>query len=183
MHEKRCSNFFSIALIIFVGLLYGLTAKEFAVTLGKTINWLSIIIGIVVGGFGIYIWFYDRKNARKATLYFPLFFACRGIIEIIKDHEKLGDDRSRNRFASCASTLDEIVYKHGSIIYLKKVDDLSRFLFLKEAIDVNRKFVEKRGWDVLKSKFKSDEFKEVESYANTLLSRCKEEVKEIKELP
>jgi hypothetical protein len=64
MHEKRCSNFFSIALIIFVGLLYGLTAKEFAVTLGKTINWLSIIIGIVVGGFGIYIWFYDRKNAR-----------------------------------------------------------------------------------------------------------------------
>ena len=187
MHGKRCSNFFSITLIIFVGLLYGLTANESAVTLEKTINWPSIILGIAVGiaglGLNIYIWFYNRANARKATLYFPLFLACRGIIEIIKDHEKLGDDRSRNRFASCASTLDEIVYKHGSIIYLKKVDDLSTFLSLKEAIDVNLKFVEKRGWDVLKSKFKSDEFKEVESYANTLLSRCKEEVKEIKELP
>jgi predicted membrane channel-forming protein YqfA (hemolysin III family) len=112
------------------------------VTLEKTINWSSIIIAIVVGIAGVVlnicIWFYDRKNTRKATLYFPLFLACRGIIEIIKDHEKLGDDRSRNRFASCASTLDEIVYTHGSIIYLKKVDDLSRFLFLKEAIDVNR---------------------------------------------
>ena len=185
MLGKRCSNFFSIAIIIYVGLLYELTANESAVTLEKTINWPSIILGIV-GALGVlvsvYNWFYDRKNTRKATLYFPLFLACRGIIEIIKDHEKLGDDRSRNHFASCASTLDEIVYKHGSIIYLKKVDDLSRFLFLKDAIDVNRKFVEKRGWDILKSKFKSDEFKEVESYANALLSRCKEEVKEIKEL-
>ena len=179
---KSPSIFYSVV-IIFVGLLYGLTAMEIVVTLGKTINWLSIFIGIVGALFGIYIWFYNRANARKATLYFPLFLACRGIIEIIKDHEKLGEDRSRNRFASCARTLDEIVYKHGSIIYLKKVDDLSRFLSLKEAIDVNRKFVEKRGWDVLKSKFKSDELKEVVSYANTLLSRCKEEVKEIKELP
>ena len=185
MHGKRCSNFFSITSIIFVGLLYGLTANESAVTLEKTINWPSIILGIV-GALGVlfsvYIWFYDRKNARKATLYFPLFLACRGIIGIIKDHEKLGDDRSRYLFASCARTLDEIVYKHGSIIHLKRVDDLSTFLSLKDAIDENIDFVEKRGWGVLKSKF-SDEFKEVESYANTLLSRCKEEVKELKKLP
>jgi hypothetical protein len=62
------------------------------------------------------------------------------------------------------------------------VDDLSTFLSLKDAIDENIDFVEKRGWGVLKSKF-SDEFKEVESYANTLLSRCKEEVKALKKLP
>jgi len=109
---KSHSIFYSVV-IIFVGLLYGLTAMEFVVTLGKTINWLSIFIGIVGALFGIYIWLYDRANARKATLYFPLFLACRGIIEIIKDPEKLGDDRSRNLFASCARTLDEIVYKQA----------------------------------------------------------------------
>jgi hypothetical protein len=62
------------------------------------------------------------------------------------------------------------------------VDDLNTFLSLKKAIDENLEFIEKQVWYVLKSKFKSDEFKEVGSYANTLLSRCKEEVKEIKEL-
>ena len=143
MHGKRCSNFFSITIIIFAGLLYGLTANESAVTLEKTINWSSIILGIAVGiaglGLNIYVWFYNRVNARKATLYFPLFLACRGIIGIIKDHEKLGDDRSRNLFASCARTLDEIVYTHGSIIHLKRVDDLSTFLSLKEAIAVSPK--------------------------------------------
>jgi len=178
---KRLPNFFSIAFII--GLLYILTAMEFAVTLGESINWLSIIIGIGGVLFGIYIWFYDRANARKATLYFPLFLACRGIIEIIKDHETLGDDRSRNLFASCARTLDEIVYTHGSIIHLKSVDDLNTFLSLKKAIDENLGFIEQRNWAALKDRFKSNELKEVESYANTLLSRCKEEVKNIKKLP
>ena len=176
-------KFFSIGLIKFVGLLYELTAEEFAVTLGKSINWLSIIIGITGALFGIYIWFYDRANARKATLYFPLFLACSGIIEIIEGYEKLGDVRSRNLFASCASTLDEIVYRHGSIIHFKRVDDLSTFLSLKKAIDENLEFIKQRNWAALKDKFKSKELKEVESYANTLLSRCKEEVKEIKELP
>ena len=188
MHGKICSNFSSITLIIFVGLLRGLTAKEFAVTLGKAINWSSIIIGIAVCIAGlvlnIWIWLYTRKNARKATLYFPLFLACRGIIEIIKDPEKLDDYRSRNLFASCARTLDEIVYKHGSIIHLKRVEDLSTFLSLRDAIDENIDFVEKESWADLKEKFKSYTFKkEIDSYANTLLSRCKEEVKELKKLP
>ena len=179
-----------IFLVIFVTTIafflcfLGLTAMDFAVTLGKSINWLSIIIGIVGALFGIYIWFYDRANARKATLYIPLFLACRGIIEIIKDPDKLGDDRSRNLFASCARTLDEIVYKHGSIIHLKRVEDLSTFLSLKDAIDENVDFVEKESWADLKEKFKSNAFEEViDSYANTLLSRCKEEVKELKKLP
>jgi hypothetical protein len=182
MHGKKCSNFFSITLLIFVGLLYGLTAKEFAVTLGKTINWLGIIINIVVALFVIFSWFYTRKNARNATLYFPLFLACRGIIEIIEDPDKLGEDRSRNLFASCASTLDEIVYRHGSIIHLKSMDDLRTFLSLKEAIDENLEFIKEQNWAALKEKFKSDKLNEIESYANTLLSRCKEEVKKIQEL-
>ena len=157
----------------------GLTATE----LGESINWFSVIIGIAGALFGIYIWFYDRKNARKATLYFPLFLACRGVIELIKNHETLGEDQSRNLFASIAKTLDDIVYTHGSVIHLKKVDDLHAFLSLKQAIDENREFIEKRHWTALKDRFKSDELKEVEGYAHTLLSRCKEEVKEFKKLP
>jgi len=165
---------------------------EFAVTSGESINWLSIIIGLIglIGTiigiigvlFGVYIRFYDRKDMRKATLYFPLFLACSGIIEIIKNHETLGEDCSRNLFVSCTKTLDEIVYTHGSIIHLKRVDDLSTFLSLKKAIDENLEFMGGRNWVALKSRFKSDEFKKVKSYAEILLSRCKEEVKDIKEL-
>jgi predicted membrane channel-forming protein YqfA (hemolysin III family) len=161
------------------GLFLGVTAKE----LGESINWFSVIIGIAGALFGIYIWFYDRKNARKATLYFPLFLACRGVIELIKNHETLGEDRSRNLFASIAKTLDDVVYTHGSIIHLEKVDDLRIFLSLKKAIDENLEFIEQRNWAALKDKFKSEELKEVKSYATFLLARCEEEVKEIKELP
>ncbi len=95
----------------------------------------------------------------------------------------MGEDCSRNLFASCAKTLDEIVYTHGSIIHLKRADDLDAFISLKKAIDENLEFIEQRNWVALKGKFKSDEFKEIKSYANTLLLRCKEEVKDIKELP
>ena len=166
---------------------------EFAVTPGESINWLSIIIGLIglIGTiigiigvlFGVYIRFYDRKDMRKATLYFPLFLACRGIVEIVEDYDTLGEDCSRNLFASCAKTLDEIVYTHGSIIHLKRADDLDAFLSLKKAIDENLEFIEQRNWVALKSRFKSDEFKKAKGCAEILLSSCKEEVKDIKELP
>ena len=155
---------------------------EFAVVLGATINWLSAIIGVSGALFGIYIWFYDRENKKKATLYFPLFLACSGIIEAIKNHENLGEERTRDIFASCARTLDEIVYSHGSIIYLKKDDDLSRFLSLKKDIDMNLKRFEQHNWIALKGMFKGEEFKEIEKSANALMIRCSEEVKSLKKL-
>ena len=167
-------------------------ATEIGVALGGSINWLSAIIGIVGSMLAIisaYYWFCDRKNARSATLYFPLFLACRGIVEIIENHDKtdrhdgLGEDRSRNLFASCARTFDEIVYTHGSIIHLKGADDLNTFLFLKEAVDENLALVERLNWAALVGKFKRNELVEVKSCATTLLSRCKEEVNDLKELP
>lgn len=158
-------------------------ATEFAVTLGESINWTSTIIGIAGGIFGIYIWFYDRKNMRKATLYFPLFIACRGITEIIREPDALGENRCKNLFASSSKTLDEIIYSHGSIIHLKRAEDLNAFLSLKKIIDVNMEFIEKRSLEAMKDKFKGNEFKEVEHYANALLERCKEEVKYLKKLP
>lgn len=155
---------------------------EFAVVLGETINWLSAIIGVSGALFGIYIWFYDRENKKKATLYFPLFLACSGIIEVIKNHDTLGEERTRDIFNSCARTLDDIIYSHGSIIYLKKDDDLSMFLSLKKDIDKNLKLFEQHNWPTLKSMFNGEEFKEIEISANTLILRCGEEVKSLKKL-
>lgn len=120
---------------------------------------------------------------RKATLYYPLYLACRGITEILKDPNALGEDRCRALFASCAKTLDEIVYTNGSIIHLKRVNDLNTFLSMKKSIDENLEFIQERNWAAMKDRFDSKELKEVEKYANTLLSRCKEEVKEIRDLP
>jgi predicted membrane channel-forming protein YqfA (hemolysin III family) len=158
-------------------------ATEFAVTLGESINWTSTIIGIAGGIFGIYIWFYDRKNMKKATLYYPLFLACQGIIDIIKDPDALGEERCRAIFSSCAKTLDEIVYTHGSIIHLEKANDLKIFLAMKKGIDENLEFIQGRSWAAMKDKFINKELKEIESYAKILLSRCREEVKDIKNLP
>jgi hypothetical protein len=63
------------------------------------------------------------------------------------------------------------------------VDALNTFLSLKKAIDEALGFIERRNWAALESRFKNDEFKEVESYTDTLLSTCREKVKELKELP
>lgn len=160
-----------------------LNLTALAGSLGVSINWLSTIIGGIIGAiFSICVWFYERENAKKATLYYPLFLACRDIIEIIKNPESMGEERSRSLYASCAKTLDEIVYTHGSIINLKKGEDLNAFLSMKRTIDGNLEFIEKKHWTALKDKFNSKEFKEVERYAKVLISRCKEEVKDFKKI-
>ncbi|MCZ7384773.1 MAG: hypothetical protein O8C67_00505 [Candidatus Methanoperedens sp.] len=166
-----------------------LNITNLAVNPRESIN-LSTIVGIVGGVIGIlgaasgaYIWFVDRKNMRKATLYYPLYLACRGITEILKDPNALGEDRCRALFASCAKTLDEIVYTNGSIIHLKRVNDLNMFLSMKKSIDENLEFIKTKHWTNLIEKFKSKEFTKVKDYAEVLLLRCKEEVKEFKKIP
>jgi len=161
-------------------------ATEIGVAFGESINGLSAIIGIVGSILTIisaYYWFCDRKNARKATLYFPLYLACRGIIEIVKDNNVVGVDRSKDLLASCARTLDDIVYTHGSIIHLKGGCDLNNFIDLNKAVDETLGFVEGgRSQDELETKFASPEFKKVKNYAEPLLLKCKEEVKILREL-
>ena len=166
-----------------------MNTTELAVNMGGSINWVSTLIaitgalfGIMGVLFGIYIWFYDRRNMKKTTLYFPLFMTCYRIIDIIENYETLGEEHSRNLFASSAKTLDEIIYIHGSVIHLKRTDDLRKFLKMKKAIDENLEFIEKRNWLALQDRFKSDEFKDIKIYAEDLLKRCKAEVKEFKEL-
>ena len=159
-----------------------LNFTELSVNTAESINWLSPIIGISAALFAIYIWFYDRKNMREVTLYFPLFMTCHGIMDVIKNYDTLGEDHSRNLFISSARNLDEIIYTHGSIIHLKRVDDLRNFFDLKKAIDENLEFINTRSWPALVEKFESDEFKKIESYSMALLKRCTEEVKIFEEL-
>lgn len=159
-----------------------MNTTELAVNMGGSINWASTFIGITGVLFGIYIWFYDRKNMKKTTLYFPLFMTCYRIIDIIENYKTLGEEHSRNLFVSSAKTLDEIIYIHGSVIHLKRTDDLRTFLKMKKAIDENLEFIEKRNWLALQDRFKSNEFKDIKICAEDLKKRCEAEVKKFKEL-
>ena len=159
-----------------------MNTTELAVNMGGSINWVSTLIGITGVLFGIYIWLYDRSNMKKTTLYFPLFMTCYRIIDIIENYETLGEEHSRNLFVSSAKTLDEIIYIHGSVIHLKRTDDLRTFLKMKKAIDENLEFIEKRNWLALQDRFKSNEFKDIKICAEDLKKRCEAEVKKFKEL-
>jgi uncharacterized protein YqgQ len=114
---------------------------------------------------------------KKATLYYPLFFACQGIIDVINNFEILGEARSRSLFASCAKALDDIIYEHGSIIYLKNAEETGRLLAIKREMDIKLELVEKHNWIALKDIFKNDEFKKIEKDARTLIDICGNEEK------
>lgn len=161
---------------------------DLVVNPGESLN-LSTIIGIVGGVIGIfgafsgaYIWLIDRRNMRKATLFFPLFFACQGIIDVINNYEKLGEERSRHLLIFSAKTLDEIAYVHGSIIHFRRIDDISTFFSMKKAIDEKLESFEQHNWIILKNMFKSDEFIKIESGAKILLLRCSEEEKGLRKV-
>lgn len=155
----------------------------------ESINWMSTIIGIVgaVSGiagafFGIYIWIYDRKNMKRATLYFPLFLACSDIIKVIKKPHDLGEEQCRKHLENSAKTLDEIVYSHGSIVNLKRADDLQAFISIKKVFDERLDIIMKQHWDILTDTLKSNLFIEMKNNAETLLKTCKDEINELKEL-
>lgn len=161
---------------------------DLVVNPGESLN-ISTIVGIVVGVIGIfgsfsgaYIWLIDRRNMRKATLFFPLFFACKGIVDVINNYEKLGEESSRNNLVSSAKTLDEIIYVQGSIIHLRKIEDICTFFSVKKALDEKLESFEQHNWITLKNMFKSDEFKKIESGAKILLLRCSEEEKGLRKV-
>ncbi|HEY9246494.1 MAG TPA: hypothetical protein VIO11_06575 [Candidatus Methanoperedens sp.] len=148
---------------------------------------LSTIIGLAGGIIGIlgtlsgaYIWFVDRKNMKKATLYYPLYLACDGITYVIKNYRKLGAERSKDIFASSAKILDDIVYTHGSLVHLKNTEDLRTFLFMKKSIDEKFILIKESNLVILENMFDGQEFKEIDSNANALISICCKEVKGLK---
>jgi hypothetical protein len=153
---------------------------EFGMNPDESINLLSAISGLAGVLFGIYNWFYNKKNKKKAMLY-SLYLACYGIADVISNYEILGEERSRKKFISYAKSLDEI-YDRGSIADLQDVEDRRTFLSMKKDIDENLEFIEQQNWFALKDKFSSKEFKQIENKARALISRCYEEDKSFKEL-
>jgi hypothetical protein len=150
-------------------------------------DWITLTVssGLIASAFSVAINFYvrsrDEKKRKRKMLYYPLFLACKGIIEVTTNYKDLGETRTKELFISNAKMLDEIASSHA-IVYLEG-KNLHEFLQMKNIIDENFRFVETRNLGYLESRFESKSFKEVKKYANNLCSLCQEEVKELQDLP
>jgi len=150
-------------------------------------DWITLTVssGIIASAFSVAVNFYvrsqDEKERKRKTLYYPLFLACKGIIEVTTNYESLGEVRSKELFISNAKMLDEIASNHA-MIYLEG-KNLHEFLQMKNIIDQNLRFFETRNWAFLEDLFKNKNFKEIKQYANNLYYLCQEEVKELQNLP
>lgn len=150
-------------------------------------DWITLTVssGIIASAFSVAINFYvrsqDEKDRKRKMLYYPLFLACNGIIEVTTNYKSLGETRSKELFISNAKMLDDITSNQG-IIYLKG-KNLHEFLQMKKIIDENLRFFERRDWGFLKDLLESEKFKEIKRYANNLYSLCQEEVKGLQRLP
>jgi len=150
-------------------------------------NWITltassgIIASVFSVGVNLYLRSQDEKERKRKMLYYPLFLACNGIIEVITNYKSLGEYRSKELFISNAKILDEITSNHG-MIYLEG-KNLHEFLQMKKIIDENLRFFEVRDWGFLKDLLESKNFIEIKRYANNLYSLCQEEVKGLQRLP
>lgn len=150
-------------------------------------DWITLTVssGIIASVFSVAVNFYvrsqDEKERKRKMLYYPLFLACQGIIEVVTNYKSLGEDRSKELFISNAKMLDEIASSHA-MIYLEG-KNLHEFLQMKNIIDQNLRFFKTRNWVFLEDLFKSKNFKEIKQYANNLCSLCQEKVKELHNLP
>lgn len=158
-------------------------ATEIIETVSDQSNLVSIIIGSGIFGsiFGsistAILRHFDTNRKKKATLYYPLFLACTAIIEVVTEHEKLGMDYSIKQLISSSKTLDQIIYNHGSLIYLEGIN-LQTLLQMRVAINRNMQYIEGEiSWNNLKNLLKSQEFDEIKDDATYLLSISKNKVK------
>ncbi|PAV11865.1 hypothetical protein ASJ81_08650 [Methanosarcina spelaei] len=91
-------------------------------------------------------------------------------------------DYSIKQLISSSKTLDQIIYNHGSLIYLE-VNDLQKLLQMKAAINRNMQYIE---GDFTPNDFKnlinSQELDEIKNDAIYLLSLSKNNVKALKKI-
>ena len=125
---------------------------------------LADIIVTAIGSIGL--WLLDSRRRKKATLYYPLFFACDGIMRSIQEDELITPDQRRNLFEESVKTLDKLIYEYGTIIYLKS--NLKDFYVMKQNIEENRYLFDKDNWEFYKRIYKDEvEFKD---FINTTLA-------------
>jgi hypothetical protein len=158
-------------------------ATEILKTVSDQSNLISIIIGS--GIFGslstVILRNFDINNKKKATLYYPLFLACTSVIEVVTDHETLGMDNTKKQLISSSKILDQIIYNHGSLIYLEG-DDLQKLLQMKAALDRNIQSFADISWKSLRDLLKSQEFSDIKNEATCLLSISKNNVKALRKI-
>ena len=68
----------------------------------------------------------DEKERKRKMLYYPLFLACKEVVEVTTNYKSLGENRTKELYISNAKMLDEITSNHG-IIYLEG-ENLHNFL-------------------------------------------------------
>lgn len=156
---------------------------EIIETVNGQSNLISILIGSgIIGSISSLTFrYFDISNKKKATLYYPLFLTCTAIIEAVNEYEKIGYDNSRKQLISSSKILDQIIYNHGSLIYLEGID-LQKLLQMKADLDRNIQSFADITPKGLKDLLKSTEFIEIENNAIYLLSVSKQNVKTLREI-
>lgn len=155
-------------------------ATEIVSIMGNSIDMFKLVIGSGIVGaiFTLIIRYFDTENKKKATLYYPLYMACNGIIKVIKNHDSLGSDQGVYLFLSSAKTLNEIVFNSGSVIYLKG-DSLKQLLSMKSDIDEHIQLFETRSWEFLEDRLEDSAFQNIAIYAESLKELCQNNVKDL----
>ena len=110
---------------------------------------IDFIVGLLVGGSGTFVAWYNRKKELRATLYYPLWLACYNLLLLFDEINIYGGDETRGKglFNSAVQPLNDIMYSYGTTVHLKGglkksgEDYLSIFFRVKRIIDLNHKSV------------------------------------------
>jgi len=110
---------------------------------------IDFIVGLLVGGAGTFVAWYNRKKELRATLYYPLWLACYNLLLLFDEIDIYGGDEPRGKelFNSAIQPLNDIMQSYGTAVHLKGKhkksgeDYLSIFFRVKRIIDLNHKAV------------------------------------------
>ncbi len=107
---------------------------------------IDFIVGLLIGGVGTLVSWYKRKKELRATLYYPLWLACRNLLLLFDEIDTYENDETRGKelFNSAVQPLSDIMYNYGTAVQLKgKLEEsgedyLSIFFRVKNIIDLNQ---------------------------------------------
>jgi hypothetical protein len=107
---------------------------------------IDFIVGLLIGGAGTLVSWYNRKKELRATLYYPLWLACCNLLLLFNKINKYETDETRGKelFNSAVQPLSDIMYNYGTAVQLKgKLEEsgedyLSIFFRVKNIIDLNQ---------------------------------------------
>ena len=110
---------------------------------------IDFIVGLLLGGAGTSVAWYNRRTELRATLYYPLWLACCNLLLLFDEINTHKDDEIRGKelFNSAVQPLNDIMHSYGTAVHLKGKHKksgegyLSIFFRVKNIIDLNHKAV------------------------------------------